>query len=146
MKKKIKTGDSDTKRMTDKEVHALTRPELLQLLVTQGHEMGNLNEKYEVLNHEFELIHDSNSRLQARISDREAEIQSLNEQLEHLKEKLNDKDERLDAKDSEIKALREQLSMYRQNGSIEGNSAAAMTEAAYMIYEYLRQQTDSGTT
>lgn len=99
----------DNQNMTEKELHRLKRPDLLTLLVAQGREAGEMQQKLSSTENELHQADRQVERLKARLNDKD-------EQLNRLKEKLQDKDaqiarlkDRLDTKDARIVALEAQL-------------------------------------
>lgn len=91
--------------MTDKELHKLSRRDLLQLLLSQGRETEELRRQLE---------------------EREEELRSLTENYERLKK-------RLDHKDEQIHALRGTLESERENRRIELEEAGSIAEAALKL-------------
>lgn len=91
--------------MTDKEMHKLSRRELLQLLLTQGRDTEKLRKSLEEI---------------------QGEYQKLTENYERLKK-------RLDHKDEQIHGLRETLQKERTNRRIELDEAGSIAEAALRL-------------
>ena len=91
--------------MTDKEMHKLSRRELLQLLLTQGRETEKLRQS---------------------LAAREEELQKLTENYERLKK-------RLDYKDEQISGLKKTLYDERTNRKIELDEAGSLAEAALRL-------------
>lgn len=95
--------------MTEKELHRLKRPDLLTLLVAQGREAGEMQQKLSSTTNELHQADRQIERLKARLNEKD-------EQLARLKERLQEKDtqiarlkDRLDTKDARIAALEIQL-------------------------------------
>ena len=74
--------------MTEKELHKLSRQDLLHLLVAQGREANELQDRLDDALENLRQSTESNERLKKRINERE-------EQIQHLKEKLDAKDQAL---------------------------------------------------
>ena len=105
--------------MTEKELHKLKRQDFLQLLLTQGHDL---------------------EEMQARLDEANAELEQIQQTDERLKEKLNEKDElieklksRLDQKDAAIRALRTRMVQERENKRIEVEEAGSIAKAALQL-------------
>lgn len=117
--------------MTEKELHKLKRQDFLQLLLTQGQEMAEL---------------------QTQLKDTTAELEQIRETDERLKEKLNEKDElieklkgRLDQKDATINSLQAEMEEERASRRIELDEAGSIAVAALRlngIFEAAQQAAD----
>ena len=99
--------------MTERELHKLKRQDFLQLLLTQGQEMEELN---------------------ARLTEALSELEQTRDTDERLKEKLNEKDElieklksRLDQKDASIRTLQSRLLKEREDRRIEVEKAGSLS-------------------
>ncbi len=71
--------------MTEKELHKLRRPALLQLLLAQGREAAQLQSQIQQMTAELEQLRETNQRFIERMDDKDA-------QIERLKGRLNQKD------------------------------------------------------
>lgn len=91
--------------MTDKEMHKLSRRELLQLLLTQGRET---------------------EKLKQMLSETEGQLEQLSSNYERLKK-------RLDYKDDQIHDLKETLHRERTNRQIELAEAGSIAEASLRL-------------
>ena len=91
--------------MTDKELHKLSRKEILQMLLAQAREAERL------------------SRL---LTETEGQLQQLEETYERLRD-------RLDQKDVQIRALREKLEAERHRREIGLRDAGSIAEAALRL-------------
>ena len=91
--------------MTDKELHKLSRKEVLQMLLAQAREAERLSE----------LLTETETQLH---------------QLEETYERLRD---RLDKKDLQIRTLRETLEAERNKRKIELEDAGSIAEAALRL-------------
>lgn len=91
--------------MTDKEMHKLSRRELLQLLLTQGREA---------------------EKLRSTLEETQGQLEQMTESYERLKK-------RLDHKDEQIHSLRETLQKERTNRRIELDEAGSIAEAALRL-------------
>lgn len=117
--------------MTEKELHKLKRQDFLQLLLTQGQEMAEL---------------------QTQLKDTTAELEQIRMTDERLKEKLNEKDElieklkgRLDQKDATINSLRTEMEADRASRRIELDEAGSIAMAALRlngVFEAAQQAAD----
>ena len=125
--------------MTEKELHRLSRQDLLQLLLAQSKEVSRQRAAIEELKNNAEKDHELIDRLKAKLDDKDATIETLKKRLDekdetiaHLKRRLDAKDEtmhkmkvdaedmsgtveflrsRLDEKDAALDAVRARLDM-----------------------------------
>lgn len=103
--------------MTDKELHRLSRRDLLQLLLEQGRE---------------------NEKIKRQLAETEEILQRLEENYERLRK-------RLDRKDEQIHKLREMLQSERTKRKIELSEAGSIAEAALrlnVIFEAAQKAAD----
>lgn len=133
--------------MTDKELKKLSREDLLQLLIMQGHEAASIEEQLNEAKYNERRQFESNERLRDKITDREETIEHLKEKLAakdvKLNEKdakLNEKDEKLNAKDKEIAELKSQIEQLKakgfavsEDGLIQGRELGSIAECALAL-------------
>lgn len=91
--------------MTDKELHKLSRREILQIMLTQGKET---------------------EEWRRQLDEREEELRVMTENYERLKK-------RLDLKDEQIKELKATLAKEREDRRIELEEAGSIAEAALRL-------------
>lgn len=125
--------------MDEKEFRKLRKQDFLELLLTQGQELSELQQKYDETLQELELTKESNERIKIRLDEKDALIERLKE--------------RLDAKDAEIQRLHERLNSrkieLREAGSIAmaalqlNGIFEAAQKAADQYLENVTKQTDS---
>ena len=115
--------------MTAKELHKLSRQDLLQLLLAQSREVARQKESIDELKGLLKKERDLSTRLKEKLNEKDEDldrlVEKLNEKDENigrLKEKLNGKDElferlkqRLDEKDGELGAAQEEAEAMRQS-------------------------------
>ena len=115
--------------MTAKELHKLSRQDLLQLLLAQSREVARQKESIDELKGLLKKERDLSSRLKEKLNEKDEDlarlVEKLNEKDENigrLKEKLNGKDElferlkhRLDEKDGELSVAQEEAETMRQS-------------------------------
>ena len=141
--------------MTEKELHRLSRQDLLQLLLAQSKEVSRQRAAIEELKNNAEKDHELIDRLKAKLDDKDATIETLKKRLDekdetiaHLKRRLDAKDEtmnklkadaedmsgtveflrsRLDEKDAALDAVRARLDMLTGTAStpVRGSVAGA---------------------
>lgn len=97
--------------MTEKELHKLRRQDLLQLMVTQGKEVIQLQAQLAETEERLAKVQESNERLKGRLDDKDV-------QIERLKGRLDDKD----AKILELKA---QLDDHHVRTALDGAGSIA---------------------
>lgn len=112
--------------MTEKELHKLSRQDLLHLLLTEVKENGTLQGQLEEVRAELLHTQESNDRLKSRINDRE-------EQVQRLKEKLDKKDRLLDKKDAYIGELEEKLESFNDGDYVGPGEFGSLAEATLQI-------------
>lgn len=95
----------ERKPMTDKELHKLSRKEVLQMLLAQAREA---------------------ERLSGLLTETETQLHQLEETYERLRD-------RLDKKDLQIRTLRETLEAERNKRKIELEDAGSIAEAALRL-------------
>ena len=141
--------------MTEKELHRLSRQDLLQLLLAQSKEVSRQRAAIEELKNNAEKDHELIDRLKAKLDDKDATIETLKKRLDekdetiaHLKRRLDAKDEtmnklkadaedmsgtveflrsRLDEKDAALDAVRARLDMLTGGVSSSVRTTAAAT-------------------
>jgi len=115
--------------MTAKELHKLSRQDLLQLLLAQSREVARQKESIDELKGLLKKERDLSSRLKEKLNEKDEDLERLVEKLNEkdenigrLKEKLNGKDElferlkhRLDEKDGELSVAQEEAEAMRQS-------------------------------
>ena len=115
--------------MTAKELHKLSRQDLLQLLLAQSREVARQKENIDELKGLLKKERDLSARLKEKLNEKDEDlarlVDKLNEKDENigrLKEKLNGKDElferlkhRLDEKDGELNTAQEEAESMRQS-------------------------------
>lgn len=101
--------------MDEKEFRKLKRQDFLELLLTQGQELADLQERFDKTARELELSRESNDRLKRRLDEKDALIERLKE--------------RLDAKDARIRELRGRL----DDRQIKVNEAGSIAMAALKL-------------
>lgn len=112
--------------MTEKELHKLRRPALLQLLLAQGREAAQLQKQIEQMAAELEQLRETNQRFIERMDDKDA-------QIERLKGRLNQKDTLIgeyrtvieEYRSGRIFAMDGQVSIVEVGQKLEGIFAAA---------------------
>lgn len=133
--------------MTEKELHKLSRQDLLQLLVAQGRESASLQVQLNETEQELAQTKDNNDRLRGKLDEKDVQIDGLkaklddkDAQIERLKLKLDDKDAlieklktRLDHKDDRIKDLENTLEDWLTSRRIELTEAGNIAEAALRL-------------
>ena len=154
--------------MTEKELHRLSRQDLLQLLLAQSKEVSRQRAAIEELKNNAEKDHELIDRLKAKLDDKDATIETLKKRLDekdetiaHLKRRLDAKDEtmnklkadtedmsgtveflrsRLDEKDAALDAARARLDMLTGNvsASVRGTAAVAADRSAKNADEHLQ--------
>jgi hypothetical protein len=112
--------------MTEKELHKLSRHDLLHLLLTEVKENGSLHGQLDEVRNELEQTRESNDRLKIRINDRE-------EQVQRLKEKLDKKDRLLDKKDAYISELEGRLDSYGDGNYVGPGGFGSLAEATLQL-------------
>jgi septal ring factor EnvC (AmiA/AmiB activator) len=112
--------------MTEKELHKLSRQDLLHLLLTEVKENGTLQGQLDETRSELRDTQESNDRLKARINDRE-------EQVQRLKEKLDKKDRLLDKKDAYISELETKLETLNDGEYAGTGSFGSLAEASLQL-------------
>ena len=94
--------------MTEKELHRLSRQDLLQLLLAQSKEVSRQRTAIEELKNNAEKDHELIDRLKAKLDEKDAS-------LETLKHRLDEKDETIahlkDEKDAALDAVRARLDL-----------------------------------
>ena len=115
--------------MTAKELHKLSRQDLLQLLLAQSREVARQKENIEELKGLLKKERELSARLKEKLNEKDDDITRLAEKLNdkdenigRLKDKLNGKDEiferlknRLDEKDMELNEAQEDAETLRQS-------------------------------
>lgn len=101
--------------MDDKEFRRLRRRDFLELLLAQGQEMADLEERHEKITKELEITKESNERIKLRLNEKDALIERLKE--------------RLDAKDATIRELQARL----EDRRIELREAGSIAMAALKL-------------
>jgi hypothetical protein len=112
--------------MTEKELHKLSRHDLLHLLLTEVKENGSLQGQLEEVRNELEQTQESNDRLKIRINERE-------EQVQRLKEKLDKKDRLLDKKDAYISELESRLDSFGDGNYVGPGGFGSLAEATLQL-------------
>ena len=119
--------------MTEKQLHKLSRQDLLQLLVAQGKEAAQLHARLDEAAEELKDLQDTRTKFIERMDDKDAQIEKLKPRLdekdariEKLTARLNEKDARiekligrLNEKDARIGQLTAEIEQYR-SGEILG--------------------------
>ncbi len=105
--------------MTEKELRKLRRQDFLQLLLMQGTELTELQEKLDKTQEDLELTRQSNERIKERLNEKD-------ELIEKLKG-------RLDAKDAAIHALRAEIAERQASRRIELDEAGSIAMAALKL-------------
>ncbi len=93
--------------MTEKELHRLSRQDLLELLLTQSREVAQQKSVIEEMTENLSQEKALTGRLKDRLNDKD-------ETIEHLKHRLDDKDESLNRLKAEAKELREEMESMRE--------------------------------
>lgn len=105
--------------MTEKEMYRLRKQDLLKLLLTQGREAAEQQEKIDSLTASLQEMEKSNDRLKAKLDEKD-------ELIEKLKG-------RLDEKDIRINKLRAAVKAWRADRKIELEEAGNIAEAALKL-------------
>lgn len=105
--------------MTEKELRKLRRQDFLQLLLMQGTELTELQQKLEQTQAELALAQQSNERIKTRLDEKDALIEKLKS--------------RLDAKDVTIRRLVNEMSKRQSNRRIELEEAGSIAAAALKL-------------
>lgn len=105
--------------MTEKEMYKLRKQDLLKLLLTQGREAAEQQEKIDSLTASLQEMEMSNDRLKAKLDEKD-------ELIEKLKG-------RLDEKDIRINKLRAAVKAWRADRKIELEEAGNIAEAALKL-------------
>ncbi len=128
--------------MTEKELHRLRRHDLLQLLLAQGREAAQLQERIEKTDAELEQLRETNQRFIERMDDKDAQIGKLKDRLDEkdiqadrFKSRLKEKDalieklkDRLDQKDVQIGECRTVIEEYRSGRIFEMGGQVSIAE------------------
>ena len=145
--------------MTEKELHRLSRQDLLQLLLAQSKEVSRQRAAIEELKNNAEKDHELIDRLKAKLDDKDATIETLkDETIAHLKRRLDAKDEtmnklkadaedmsgtmeflrsRLDEKDAALDAVRARLDML--TGTVSTPVRGAVDRSGKSVDERLQE-------
>lgn len=119
--------------MTDKELRKLSREDLLQLLIMQGHEAATTEGALKEAKYNEQRQFESNERLRDKLNDREETIEHLKEKLASKDAKLNEKDERIAALEMEVENLKKHGIAIDSAGIIEGRPIGSIAECACVI-------------
>ena len=92
--------------MTEKELHRLSRQDLLQLLLAQSKEVSRQRAANEELKNNAEKDHELIDRLKERLDEKDATIETLKHRLDEKDETINHLKRRLDAKDETMNKLK----------------------------------------
>ena len=105
--------------MTEKELNKLRKQDFLELLLTQGQQMAELQATLEATTAELEETKATNERLKVKLNEKD-------ELIEKLKG-------RLDNKDATIHSLRETMESERESRKIELEEAGSIAMAALRL-------------
>ena len=103
--------------MTEKELHKLRRHDLLQLLLAQGREAAQLQDRIRELTESQGQLQQANDRFIERLDDKDAQIQRLKDRLDEKDAQADRFKERLKEKDAQIEKLKDRLN--RKDTQIE---------------------------
>ena len=92
--------------MTEKELHRLSRQDLLQLLLAQSKEVSRQRAAIEELKSNAEKDHELIDRLKGKLDDKDASLETLKHRLDEKDETIAHLKRRLDAKDETMNKLK----------------------------------------
>ncbi len=133
--------------MTEKELHKLRRHDLLQLLLAQGREAAQLQDRIRELTESQGQLQQANDRFIERLDDKDAQIQRLKDRLDEkdaqadrFKERLKEKDaqieklkDRLNRKDTQIEECRSVIEEYRSGRIFEMGGQVSIAEVGLKL-------------
>ena len=105
--------------MTEKELRKLKRSDFLQLLLTQGQDMAELQTTLDKTEKELRQLQDTNERLIAKLDEKD-------ELIEKLKGRLDDKD-------ATIAELQQEIEDIKESRRIELGKAGSIAKAALSL-------------
>lgn len=105
--------------MTEREIYRLKKHDLLQLLLTQGKEAAEQQERINSLIASLAEMEEGNNRLKSKLDEKDALIEKLKG--------------RLDEKDARIAKMRETMKTWRNNREIELLEAGSIAEASLKL-------------
>ena len=92
--------------VTEKELHRLSRQDLLQLLLAQSKEVSRQRAAIEELKSNAEKDHELIDRLKGKLDDKDASLETLKHRLDEKDETIAHLKRRLDAKDETMNKLK----------------------------------------